>query len=396
MKRIFFLFLLCFTTLFGAHVEELKWGNGETFLTFLEKYSIPTSIYYDDLDREDKELVAEIRATQPYHILKDSKDEFEQALIPISEEMQIHISKDDNSFKVSIIPINYELKEQSLTLSLTSSPYQDIVNTTGNVALANEFISAYGKSIDFRKELQKSDKLAVLYTQKYRLGKLFGEPKIEATMIETKGKENYLFLYSDGRYYSDEGIALDGTFLTVPLQYKRISSNFTLKRWHPVLHRFRAHLGVDYAAPTGTPIKSAGEGQVIFKGTKGGYGNTVIIAHADSFQTLYGHLNDYKNGLKVGTKVKQGDLIGYVGSTGLSTGAHLHFGVYKNAKAINPENAVEIAKELAPQNKKEFLVMAKENKNSIKSAIANNLTPQKVRKDFMYLVRIDSQNSIQN
>lgn len=397
MGKITLLFLLFFTTLFGAHVDELRWENGETFLTFLEKHSIPSNIYYG-LDREDQELVTEIRATQTYHILKDSKDEFEQALIPISEEMQIHIFKDNDSFRVDIIPINYETRKQSLTLSLQSSPYQDILDATGNIALASEFILTYGNSIDFRRDLQKDDKLAIIYSQKYRLGKLFGEPKIEASMIETRGKDNYLFLYSDSRYYNEKGVAIDGSFLKVPLDYKRISSKFSLKRWHPVLKKYRAHLGVDYAAPRGTHVKSAGNGRVIFKGRKGGYGKTVIIAHDNGYKTLYAHLKSYKSGIRKGKKVKQGQLIGYVGSTGLSTGPHLHFGVYKNSRPVNPANAVKtyITKKLSGKKKIEFLAMASEYQNSIQSAIDKNLTPQKIKKDFIYLVKLDNTGSIQN
>ena len=383
MRKIILLFLLFFTTLFGAHVDELKWGNGESFLTFLERNAIPLKVYYN-LDREDQELVAEIRATQKYHILKDSKDEFEQALIPISEEMQIHIFKDKQNFIVDIIPINYDLKEETLTLSVKLSPYQDILNSTGNIALATEFLSTYGNSIDFRRELQKDDKLVILYSQKYRLGKIFGEPKIEASMVETAGKSNYLFLYAGGRYYNEKAVAIDGSFLKIPLNYKRISSKFTLKRWHPVLKKYRAHLGIDYAAPRGTYVKSAGKGKVTYRGRKGGYGKTIIVQHESGYKTLYAHLKGYRKGIRVGKRVKQGQLIGYVGSTGVSTGPHLHFGVYKNSKPINPANAVKtyITKKLKGKKRKEFLAVADKHKKFIASAIKQNLTPQKNQKRF--------------
>lgn len=397
MKRITTLFILCFTALFGAHVDELKWENGETFLTFLTKNSIPTKVYYG-LDREDQELVAEIRANQKYHVLKDAKNKLEQALIPISEEMQIHVFKDKENFIVDVIPINYDLREESLTLSVELSPYQDIINSTGNVALASEFLSSYGNSIDFRRELQKNDKLVILYSQKYRLGKLFGEPKIEASMVETAGKENYLFLYDSGSYYNEKGIAMDGSFLKVPLNYKRISSKFTLKRWHPILKRYRAHLGVDYAAPKGTAVKSAGKGRIIHKGRKGGYGKTIIVQHDSGYKTLYAHLNGYRKGLRVGKRVKQGDLIGYVGTTGVSTGPHLHFGVYKNSKPINPANAVKtyITKKLKGKKRKEFLALADKHKKFIQNAIKQNLAPEKIKKDFIYLVKLDKKDSFQN
>ena len=144
-------------------------------------------------------------------------------------------------------------------------------------------------------------------------------------------------------------------FLRTPVDFARISSHFNLRRKHPILNKIRAHKGTDYAAPTGTPIKAAGNGKVIFAGTKGGYGRTVIIRHGQSYQTLYAHMHRYGRGIKTGKKVKQGQVIGYVGKSGLATGPHLHYEFYKNGSVRNPVK-VELpkAKSIAKSTLRDF------------------------------------------
>jgi murein DD-endopeptidase MepM/ murein hydrolase activator NlpD len=145
-------------------------------------------------------------------------------------------------------------------------------------------------------------------------------------------------------------------FLRAPVDFRRISSRFTKERWHPVLGVKRPHRGVDYAAKTGTPIKAAGDGKVIHRGSKGGYGRTVIIKHGQRYTTLYGHLSRYNKQVKQGSKVKQGQVIGYVGSSGLATGPHLHYefrvnGVHRNPLTVKLPAAEPIAKRFLPDFK---------------------------------------------
>ena len=136
-------------------------------------------------------------------------------------------------------------------------------------------------------------------------------------------------------YYDENGVILRKAFLRTPLNFSRISSRFNLRRKHPVLNTIRAHRGVDYAAPKGTPIKATGDGTVHFVGRKGGFGKTIILKHGGKYQTLYAHLNGYAEGIKSGARVQQGDIIGYVGSTGMATGPHLHFELWKKGRPIN-------------------------------------------------------------
>ncbi len=387
MRKLVIVFFVVISFLQGAYLEELRWKNGETFLNFLKNNSLPLSVYYD-LDTGDKELAAEIVSGVRFQILRDDDGGIEQVLIPIGEELQLHIKKVDGKYVLTTTPIIYETKDEILTIDIKSSPYQDIINSTKNYLLASEFIQSFKRSVNF-KRLRKGDKLVIFYTRKIRLGKQFGSPLIKASMIEVRGKKHYVFLYNKNRYYDENGKEVEGFFLATPVRYTRISDRFTYKRWHPILKRYKAHLGIDYAAPRGTPVKAAGSGRVIFKGRKGGYGNTLIIRHDGGYKTLYAHMKAFRRGIKRGKYVKKGQVIGYVGSTGLSTGPHLHFGLYKGSKAINPAGVVKVTKSrLAGKKRKEFMRYTKEFKKRIELALTNIKKP-KIEENFEYMVSLD-------
>lgn len=355
MIKKLFIFLFIALNLYAAKpsVEELTWPNGESLLMFLENNKIPLSLYYN-LEKEDQELASEITTGTRFQILRDDDDEISQVLIPISDELQIHIHKDKiGKFNLDFIPIIYENEDRILSIDINRSPYQDIIENTGNLALASAFMNAFKGSVDFR-GLKKGDKLIITYSQKRRMGRVFSTPDIKAAMIQIRGKAEYVYQY-DGRFYDKFGKELENFFLVKPVKNARISSRFTPKRFHPILKRYRAHLGMDYAAPKGTKIYAAGDGTVSFAGKKGGYGNVLTINHADGYMTLYAHVNGFASGMKRGKSIKKGQLVAYVGNTGMSTGPHLHFGLYKNNKAINPESVVKITKSaLGGKEKAEF------------------------------------------
>lgn len=373
MKK-FILSILAFMNLnaINVSVEELIWPQGDTFLTFLERHNIPLSIYYN-LSGEDKELASELSAGTKFQILRDINDEISQILLPISNEIQIHIFKDiNNHYSLDFIPIVYEIEEMILNVQIQDSPYKEIKKATNDEILANAFNKSFNGSVNF-KTLQKGDRLAIIYERKKRLGKYIGEPNIKVAMVETRGKQNYIYKFNDV-FYNADGKEIENFLLTRPVPNARISSKFNPKRFHPVLKRYRAHLGVDYAAPRGTKIYAAGDGVVSFVGNKGGYGKTVTINHSNGYMTLYAHVNGYANGIKKGKKVKKGQLIAYVGSTGLSTGPHLHFGLYKNGNAINPESVVRIAKsELKKEQKIEFNKLKESLDNQIQASFENHI-----------------------
>ncbi|MCT7578522.1 peptidoglycan DD-metalloendopeptidase family protein [Aliarcobacter butzleri] len=338
MKKIILATILFFNFLYSAQVEELLWPKGETFLTFLEKHSVPLKLYYD-LDGEDQELCSEIQTNNRFYLYTEDNGALNQVLIPISEDIQIHIYKDHNNvYRFQTLPINYNEYSETIAIQINESVSQDILNATGDVTLAAILNSLFNsKDVDFRK-MKKGDFVALQYTQRSYLGKQLGMPNIKAAMVQINGKSFYRFKNEkDDKYYDENGVGFTQTFLfQVPLTFTRISSPFTNKRWHPVLNRYRAHLGTDFAAPTGRNIYASSDGKIEFVGVKTGYGKTVIINHGNGYKTLYAHQSNFARGLKQGMSIKKGEHIGYVGSTGLSSGPHLHFGMYKNGTAIDP------------------------------------------------------------
>lgn len=373
MEKIIGIIMILFSCLSASYMEELKWPKGETFLTFLEKNGLPQTIYYT-LEKEDQELAAEIVAGIKYQVLRSESNELEQVLIPIGEELQMHLHKVGEKFVMEIIPIVFQEEKQMLAIDIKHSPHADIINATNNPLLANEFSQSFKGAVNLR-ALQKGDKLVLFYDQKRRLGKQFGSIKIHVSMIETAKKEHYVFYYKES-YYDAKGQELENFLLSTPVNYTRISSPFTLKRFHPVLKIYRAHLGIDYAASVGTPVRSAGSGRVSFVGEKGGYGKAIEIVHDSSYKTLYAHLNGFAKGLRNGQSLKQGQTIGYVGNTGLSSGPHLHFGLYRNNVAINPASVVKIAKNtLGGKELKDFLTHTSALKEKAHKALEQERTP---------------------
>ncbi|AYJ78796.1 peptidoglycan DD-metalloendopeptidase family protein [Aliarcobacter cryaerophilus] len=363
MKKIILLICILFNTLFSAQIEELSWQKGESFLTFLEKNKIPLKLYYD-LDKEDQELCSEIQSGNRFFSYTEEDGSLIQALIPVSLDMQIHIYKDSsNEYKFQTLPINYTEKSELIAIPITESISNDIQKATGDVTIAAILNTLFSNSNADFKKMKKGDFIAIEYNQKTYMGKLHGMPEINAAMIQINGKPFYRFRNSkDDKYYDENGVGFTKTYLfQIPLTFTRISSPFTNKRYHPVLKRYRAHLGTDFAAPTGRNIYAASDGKVEFVGTQSGYGKTVIINHQNGYKTLYAHQNGFAKGLRQGQMIKKGTHIGYVGSTGLSSGPHLHLGMYKNNVAIDPMTVLQRPKfeGLDPKEKPIFLANTK-------------------------------------
>ncbi|MCI6218251.1 MAG: peptidoglycan DD-metalloendopeptidase family protein [Helicobacter sp.] len=373
MEGILRILLVVFIAVNGAYaavVHNGVWENGNTLFGFFQKYKIPASVYFE-LSPEDRELTGEIYTGVRYFVALDEKDNLLQALIPIGDGMQIHIFRYKDSYKIDFRPIAYFESRQQIVLAIQKSAYQDLMELTDDKGLVNEFLSAYKNSVNFSRNVIKGDKLALIYDRKYRLGIPLGNPRIQAAMIETNRKPNYIFSFNNGRYYDASGKEIEGFLLYAPIRFARISSRFSLGRKHPILGFVRPHYGVDYAAPKGTKVVSAGNGVVSFVGKKGGYGNVIEIRHENGLKTIYAHLDSFAPGMQSGRPVKRGQYIAKVGSTGLSTGPHLHFGVYKNNRPINPLGNIKTdRKELRDKEKQEFLASANTYKSELDFLIA--------------------------
>jgi len=370
--RLLALFIFT-TSLFSSELNSFRWPSGSSYLMFLEKHALPVDRLYYDLDRDDQKLTEEIRSGVHCQIIKTDAGEVTQMLIPMNDELQIHVYKDKDKYFFEAIPIISETKREAFTLKITHSPYLDIIKQTGSKKLAQIFVANFRHSLNFKRDLRVGDTLVMMYEQKYRLGVPFSMPLLKAAMIELSGKRHYIYLNDDDRYYNAKGNEVEGFLLAKPVRGARISSYFTKRRFHPVLKKYRAHLGVDYAARRGTPIVAAGSGRVIFAGRTRGYGKLIKIRHSDGYVTLYAHQKSFRRGMKKGKYVKKGHTIGYVGSTGLSTGPHLHFGLYKHGRAINPLRVVQVTtKKLKRKEYKQFLQLKHNYDESLDLHIANN------------------------
>jgi murein DD-endopeptidase MepM/ murein hydrolase activator NlpD len=231
-----------------------------------------------------------------------------------------------------------ELYEKEFTGVIEYSLYETLSNSKVDINLALKLSEVFAWQIDFF-SLQKGDYFRVIYEEEFVDGKFFRVGKIIAALFNHKDENYYAFYFSKPEqedYFDERDQSLRKEFLKAPLKFSRISSRFSYKRFHPILKRYRPHLGIDYAAPTGTPVQAVGDGVVTQKTyQKGGAGRYIKIRHNSTYQSGYMHLSRYAKGLKVGSRVMQGQIIGYVGSTGLSTGPHLDFRFWKNGSPVN-------------------------------------------------------------
>lgn len=357
----FFILLTLATFLSATQLENFKWKEHETYLEFLERNALPLRELYYNLDKDDQVLTEEMRAGINCQMLRDKEQKILQALLPLNDELQIHLVKESDGYSFEVIPIISETKTEAFALTIEHSPYYDIIKKTGSKKLAQIFVSSFKNSLNFKNDIQKGNTLIMIYEQKYRLNQPFSMPVLKAAMIEMGKKRNYIYLNDDERYYDQNGNEVEGFLLARPVANARISSYFTKRRFHPVLKKWKAHLGVDYAARPGTPVLAARSGRVSHASYLGSYGNLIKISHDDGYETRYAHLKSYKRGIKRGTRVKKGQVIGYVGNTGRSTGPHLHFELRKHNQAMDPLRVVQVTTKKLKGKEREAFLRLKEN-----------------------------------
>ena len=248
----------------------------------------------------------------------------------------VYESKNDSIEKNTIKP-NRNTKQMVFFNNIQSSFYNSALKSGLNPNEIMSLADIFGWDIDFVQDIRKDDSFGVVIDREYS-DKILNNSLIKYAIFKNR-KKTFEAYYFNGKYFTKTGNSMRKQFLRAPIDFYRISSQFNKKRLHPIFKTIRPHLGTDYAAPTGTPIYSTGDGKVIFKGTKGGYGKTIIIKHGNIYSTLYAHMSKYKKGIHVGKKIKQKEVIGYVGSTGYSTGPHVHYefrvrGKHKNSLKV--------------------------------------------------------------
>ncbi len=247
-----------------------------------------------------------------------------------NKDQALIIERHHDTFKVSeqTLPTETQVLFKSAEIRHSLFGATDAAGIPDSVAI--QLADIFGSDIDFHTDLRKGDRFSVVYESITHLGKQIRTGRILAAEFVNKGHSYSAIWFkpdanSNGGYYTVEGKSLRQAFLRSPLEFTRISSGFTMSRFHPILKEVRAHKGIDFAAPTGTGVKATGDGVVEFVGQQRGYGNLIILSHQDKYNTVYGHLSGFASGLKKGAKVEQGSVIGYVGATGWATGPHLHY-----------------------------------------------------------------------
>lgn len=268
-----------------------------------------------------------------------------------------------SQWHTELIEREYEKQTRYAHATITDSLF-----VAGNAAgisdrLVMQVAQIFGWDIDFVLDIRQGDRFQILYEELYLDGEKVGDGDILMAEFWNQDRHLTAFRYEtlagDTEYLNMKGDSMRKEFIRTPVAFARISSRFNLRRKHPVLNRIRAHKGIDYAAPRGTPIKAAGDGKVTFAGVKGGYGNVVIIQHGQRYTTLYAHLHKFGRGIRVGKRVKQGQTIGTVGSSGLATGPHLHYEFRVNGVHRNPLTVpLPKARGINDNERAEFLVSA--------------------------------------
>ena len=317
-----------------------KVKRNEYLAEILQSYNVPNSAL-DKIVRFGKDIFdfRKVRAGNKYKLYTD-KDTLHTVKYFVYEHNPVEYYV--MNFTDSAYVMKWEKQVDTIPSTaegvIESSLWNAMVDNKINPLMANELSEVYAWVIDFF-GLQEGDSFKVVFDELYVDTISLGIHDIESAYFKHMGQDFYAIPFvqdSTLSFFDSEGNSLRRAFLKAPLKYSRISSGFSNSRFHPILKIYRPHHGVDYCAPLGTPVHAIGDGVVIKKGFIGGAGNMVKIKHNSVYATTYMHLSKYGAGVNVGSYVKQGDVIGYVGSTGLSTGPHLDFRVYKNGQAINP------------------------------------------------------------
>ena len=293
------------------------------------------------------------REGQPYLVVTDKESgQVKRFEYEIDSRRRLVVEGRENP-AARVEPIEYVVLLSAVEGSINDNLFQAVADLGESPQMALKLADLFGSEINFIRDLQPGDSFSVLVEKRYRDSEYKGYGRILAAHFTNKGKTFEAYLFRDGNqraeYYNRKGENLRKTLLQAPLAFTRISSRFTNSRLHPILNYTRAHHGVDYAAPTGTPVKAVGEGVVTQRGWAGGYGNQIIVKHSASLESMYAHLSGYARGLATGQRVRQGQVIGFVGSTGLATGPHLDFRLRQSGKFIDPTKAINPRGEPVPK-----------------------------------------------
>jgi murein DD-endopeptidase MepM/ murein hydrolase activator NlpD len=322
--------------------REYKVKSGDNLARLFKRASIKPQ-QLDELMKsgEEAKKLTKIFPKDIIRILTDDEGTLQALRYDIDHKSYLMVERENGTLVAKTFNHEIETRNAHASGVIDSSLYLAAQEAGISQNIIMELANVFGWDIDFALDIRKGDSFTVLYEELYRNGEKISDGDILAAEFINDGEAYRAVRYTNpqtnvSEYYTPDGKSMRKAFLRTPVNFSRISSRFTVSRYHPVLHKVRSHKGVDYAAKSGTPIYAAGDGKVIFKGKKGGYGKVMIVQHGSKYTTLYAHLKTYNRKLKVGSKVKQGQTIAYVGQTGLATGPHLHYEFRVNGVHRNP------------------------------------------------------------
>jgi len=353
-----------------THIVE----DNDTFATIMENFGIGYSEMLAIVDAASSTYdMTRIRVGQPIRFAKDENGKDAYLEYETGKEYYVHIDfLDDFKFNVEKREIIYNTEVVTQGSVISSSMYLDGLDANIPESVIVDFANVFAWSIDFSVQVQKDDSFEILYEKRSREGQEPNYGRVLAGKFVNSGKVYTAYLFEDeegkATYYSAEGENLQKQFLKAPLEFKRITSGFTYARFDPINYSKQKHLAIDYAASMGTPVLAVGDGTIEFAGWSTiGFGNFVSIHHNDTYTTQYAHMSAFGPGIKKGVHVVQGQVIGYVGSTGHSTGPHLHYQIKENGVLVNPLNLDLPAGDPVPEDKlEEFKKIVQEYNNLMK------------------------------
>lgn len=307
----------------------------------------------------DTRRLADLRPNQVLSFVRDADGGLLQVEYPLDEGHLLKVSRNGDRYASEVVERPLERRVRFAEGVIDSSLFMAAQQAGLSDGLTMNLARIFGWDIDFALDIRAGDRFTVLFEELYRDGEKLRDGEILAAEFVNRGRRYQTVRFIDdhgvGDYYTPDGLAMRKAFLRAPVDFRRISSRFNPSRRHPVLNTIRAHRGVDYAADTGTRIYAAGEGRVTRRGRHGGYGNAVEIQHGGGITTLYAHMSRFASGVRVGSRVRQGQLIGYVGMTGLANGPHLHYEFRVNGVHRDPVRVrLPDAEPLAPQYRERF------------------------------------------
>jgi len=313
--------------------------SGETISSLLGGMLSSSEIHELESESRDVFSLTKICAGSPYRLISEDGD-FKRFSCDIDDTEQLVVVRNGDGFTVSREEIPYTVELVTVQGTIESSLFETVVKIGESERLAMQLAEIFAWDIDFFQDIQQGDSFEVVLEKRFRDGRPAGDGRLLAARFTNQDRVSQAFYFKDGKrspdYYDENGHSLRKAFLKAPLSFSRISSGFTFHRRHPITHRVKAHPAIDYAAPKGTPIHTVCDGTIIFASYKRYNGNCVKVRHPNGWVTMYNHMSKFARNIRSGKRVAQGQVIGYVGSTGLSTGPHLDFRMYRNGVPVNP------------------------------------------------------------